>query len=101
MHLPPPGRLWRPLRVASVLLAALPLPAAAAELVVSPSGTYSFFALVAAVVIVLLLHEALESEQSAGPRDEQGDEHFREKFGTRSVARDNSVTGHDSRKSAA
>ena len=67
MHSRRPRRLRHFGQQAALLLAAIPLPAFAADLALSAWGTYLFFAIVATVVIVLLLHEALEDE----PKDDR------------------------------
>jgi hypothetical protein len=51
-------------RFAAALIGSAPLPALAAEIALSAWGAYLFFAIVATVVIVLLLHEALEDEST-------------------------------------
>jgi hypothetical protein len=61
-------------RFAASLITSAPLPAFAAlpefaaDSALSEWGTYLFFAIVATVVIVLLLHEALENHPPSDPR---------------------------------
>jgi hypothetical protein len=61
-----------------LFLAAVPLPAFAADPALSAWGAYLLFAIVATVVIVLLLHEALEDEPMD---DRRRDERVGEAFG--------------------
>lgn len=56
-------------RSAAAFLAVVPAPAFAAGLTLSTWGAYLFFALVATIVIVLLLHEALDQDASRGDDD--------------------------------
>ena len=64
-------RLRHSSRLVAFLLAALPLPGFAADPALSAWGAYLFFAIVATVVIVLLLHEALGDEPMDDRRREQ------------------------------
>ena len=95
MPLRPPGRYRRLGRLASIVISAAPFPAVAADLALSPWGTYLFFAIVASVVIVLLLHEALDHEHAdARHRDERLRQatmktpSAKVRFGPKPVARD-------------
>ena len=64
-----PGRGRR--RAVAALLAALPLPALAAERSLDAWGPYLFFAIAVTLVVVLLLHEVLEDDASNERRREQ------------------------------
>lgn len=92
----PPGRRRRIGRFVSPFLATTPIPAFAADLALSPWSTYLFFAIVATVVIVLLLHEALDNDQNDARR---GHDRSGEAFGamqtTRSRFGHESVAGND------
>lgn len=72
MQSTPPGPKRKTLGVAVAALAACaPLPAFAADVASSAWTTYLFFAIVATVVIVLLLHEALDEEGSYERADDR------------------------------
>ena len=66
---------------ALALVAAIPLPAHAARLVVSEWGLWFFFAVAAGVVIVLLLYEVVEDDatrhQAPDRRPAHGDQRMR------------------------
>lgn len=102
MQFRPPGRQRRVGRVASISIAAAPFPAFAADVALSPWGTYLFFVIVATIVIVLLLHEALDNHQSGARRhDERKVESFGQLPHETSRFSDDAVAGNDGDRHAA
>ena len=61
----------------AALLSAAPLPVLAADAAMQAWGAYLFFAIVATVVIVLLLHEALDDEPEDQRRSEPAEASLR------------------------